>query len=150
MSGSTKICTHSPCEHNGTPQPVAQFYRQATAKDGLNPYCRGCYKEIGREWRRVQEEDIRREGRRFFIVKRLRRTKYTYRQIQNGTAEQVERIIHAVLNGQADYMRIDDILPIRKHPPNPIRESVRVLYEENPPASGETDGRCAPSRLATG
>lgn len=39
-----------PCLHCGTVKPLEEFYDNARAKDGRQPYCKECNKAKAREW----------------------------------------------------------------------------------------------------
>jgi len=44
-----KICPRKECKHAGRPQHVEKFGRNATAKDGLQVWCKACNREANRE-----------------------------------------------------------------------------------------------------
>lgn len=46
---SERICKHRDCLHQGMPQSVDQFGKDATRSDGIHPYCRDCRSRISRE-----------------------------------------------------------------------------------------------------
>ena len=41
----TKICSNPNCKHNGQPQPLNNFHKNKSKKDGYNSHCKTCMRE---------------------------------------------------------------------------------------------------------
>ena len=46
-----KICSNPNCVHNGEPQPVSNFNKNKSRKDGLQYYCKDCEHKTGEQYR---------------------------------------------------------------------------------------------------
>jgi len=48
----TKICRRKSCKHNGEPQPLENFTRNKSTKDGLAQECKDCKREYARNYKK--------------------------------------------------------------------------------------------------
>lgn len=53
----TKICSHTTCKFNGSPQPIDQFCKDRKTRDGLSVYCRTC--RVGYARIRMQRPEVK-------------------------------------------------------------------------------------------
>lgn len=71
-----KTCTKKDCPHDGAAQPVTEFSRRSSSKDGLGSWCKTCNRKSQklywqkpetkeREWRRRHKPEVKKRHREY-------------------------------------------------------------------------------------
>jgi hypothetical protein len=71
-----KICTGELCIHNGTLQPLSNFYVNSYRKDGLTDQCKDCCKKRATEWHDNNLEKHRENAKKWYEENKERQAEY--------------------------------------------------------------------------
>jgi hypothetical protein len=51
-----KTCSREDCEHSGNPQPISNFYKRSSSKDGYRSECKSCKNKASNAWKEENKE----------------------------------------------------------------------------------------------